>query len=127
MGEFLPALVTAAVGLVLLVFVMLLVIRSVHRVRRASAALRLETGVRATSWRAVVNSRRGRAAGVLEGEMRGVRGEGPRAGGHPAKTEKPADAPVPPAALPATQPAQVQETRPQPTRATQPGSSGTGQ
>jgi uncharacterized membrane protein len=58
MGEFLPALVTAAVGLVLLVFVMLLVLRSLHRVRRASAALRLETGERATSVQTLVNSRR---------------------------------------------------------------------
>jgi fumarate reductase subunit D len=60
MGEFLPALVTAAVGLILLVLVLvlLLVLRSVHRVRRASAALRLDTGERATSLHALVNSRR---------------------------------------------------------------------
>jgi hypothetical protein len=58
MGEFLPALVTAAVGLVLLVLVLLLVLRSVHRVRRAGAALRLDTGERATSLQALVNSRR---------------------------------------------------------------------
>jgi hypothetical protein len=59
--------------------------------------------------------------------MKGLKGEEAPAGGDTAKTEKPADAPVPPAALPTTQPAQVHETRPQPTRATQPGSSSTGQ
>jgi hypothetical protein len=58
MGEFLPALVTAGVGLVLLVLVLLLALRAVRRVRRASAALRLETGKRAVSLQALVNARR---------------------------------------------------------------------
>jgi sec-independent protein translocase protein TatA len=69
----------------------------------------------------------GQSARVFKGEMKGLKGEEAPAGGDTAKTEKPADPPVAPAALPTTQPAQVQETKAEPTRATQPGSSSTGQ
>jgi sec-independent protein translocase protein TatA len=67
----------------------------------------------------------GQSARVFKGEMKGMKSDDPREDA--GATDKPAAEPAPPAALPASQPAQVQEPRPESTRTTQPGASNTGQ
>jgi len=68
----------------------------------------------------------GQSARVFKGEMKGMKSdETPEDAA--GTTDKPAAQPAPPAALPASQPAQVQEPRPESTRTTQPGASNTGQ
>jgi sec-independent protein translocase protein TatA len=71
----------------------------------------------------------GQSARVFKGEMKGMKSDEPREDAA-GTTDKPAAQPAqpaPPAALPASQPAQVQEPRPESTRTTQPGASNTGQ
>jgi hypothetical protein len=58
MGEFLPAVVTAAAGLVLLALVLLLALRPVRRFRRASAELQVDTGSRMAVLQQLMNARR---------------------------------------------------------------------
>jgi sec-independent protein translocase protein TatA len=74
----------------------------------------------------------GQSARVFKGEMKGMKSDETREDAA-GTTDKPAAQPAPPAALPASQPAQVQqpaqaqEPRPESTRTTQPGASNTGQ
>lgn len=68
----------------------------------------------------------GQSARVFKGEMKGMKGDETREDAA-GTTDKPAAQPAPPAALPASQPAQVQEPGPESTRTTQPGASNTGQ
>jgi sec-independent protein translocase protein TatA len=68
----------------------------------------------------------GQSARVFKGEMKGMKSDETREDAA-GTTDKPAAQPAPPAALPASQPAQVQEPRPDSTRTTQPGASNTGQ
>jgi len=68
----------------------------------------------------------GQSARVFKGEMKGMKSDETHEEA-PGTTDKPAAQPAPPAALPASQPAQVQEPRPESTRTTQPGASNTGQ
>lgn len=68
----------------------------------------------------------GQSARVFKGEMKGLKNEDSTAGGD-AATDKPAAAPVAPPALPTPPPAQVKDTQPEPTRATQPGPGSTAQ
>lgn len=68
----------------------------------------------------------GQSARVFKGEMKGMKSDETREDAA-GTSDKPAAQPAPPAALPASQPAQVQEPRPESTRTTQPGASNTGQ
>jgi sec-independent protein translocase protein TatA len=68
----------------------------------------------------------GQSARVFKGEMKGMKSDETREDAA-GTTDKPAAQPAPPAALPTSQPAQVQEPRPESTRTTQPGASNTGQ
>lgn len=58
MVEVLPVLVMVAAGLVLLAVVLLATLRPLRRVRRVSAALRVDTGERVAVLRSMLNSRR---------------------------------------------------------------------
>jgi hypothetical protein len=58
--DMLPALVTAAAGLAVLVLVVLLALRPVRRLRRASTALRDDTGARMAILQNLVNARQHR-------------------------------------------------------------------
>jgi sec-independent protein translocase protein TatA len=68
----------------------------------------------------------GQSARVFKGEMKGMKSDETREDAA-GTTDKPSSQPAPPTALPASQPAQVQEPRPESTRTTQPGASNTGQ
>jgi hypothetical protein len=58
MGEFLPAVVTAGAGLVLLALVLALAVPPVRRLRRASAELQVDTRGRISLLQQLVNARR---------------------------------------------------------------------
>jgi hypothetical protein len=58
MGEFLPAVVTAGAGLVLLALVLLLAVPPVRRFLRASAELQVDTRGRIALLQQLVNVRR---------------------------------------------------------------------
>lgn len=58
MVEVLPVLVMVAAGLVLLAVVLPATLRPLRRVRRASAALRVDTGERVAELQSMMNSRR---------------------------------------------------------------------
>jgi type II secretory pathway component PulM len=58
MGEFLPAVITAGAGLVLLVLVLWLAVPPVRRFRRASAELQVDTRGRMALLQQLVNARR---------------------------------------------------------------------